>query len=43
MEDSFFKDDPYIGVKHDKIYKEKEEKNLLKDDDSHNPNSVMDI
>jgi hypothetical protein len=40
MKDSFFKDDPYIGVKHDKIYADKNEK---KDEDAHNPNSIMDI
>ena len=38
MKDSFFKDDPYIGVNHDKIYRGNKEKT-----DEHNPNSVMDI
>jgi hypothetical protein len=42
MKDSFFKDDPYIGVQHDKIYADKTKKKT-KEDDEHNPNSIMDI
>ena len=42
MKDSFFKDDPYIGVKHDKVYETKV-KGKKGVSDEHNPNSVMDI
>jgi len=48
MKDSFFKDDPYIGVNHDKVYaemmaKQGTQQDKTKASDLHNPNSQMDI